>query len=81
MSILVIWLALFKEYSNWEKSFLTNIKQEDIVVLEDINLEKSVKTKLENFSKSKDKVDFVEITDKEFVYVFGQSLNTSLPFS
>lgn len=81
LSALVIWLALFKEYSAWEDRFNKVIDQNRIVLLENTQLKKSVETKLTSFSLSTKKIDFVEITDMEFVYVFAQSLNTSLPLN
>lgn len=79
LSTLLIWFVLVREYKQWEGDFLKDKTDSSFVTLNDENLLKSLNKKLDAFSKSTKKTDFVEITDKEFVYVVGESLNSSLP--
>lgn len=79
MSVLVLWFAIYREYIKWEESFQNSIDKETIVLLSDTKLKDSGTKKLEKFSTSINKIDFVELSDREFTYLVGESLDTSLP--
>lgn len=79
LSGLLVWIVVIREYQAWEKDFESSLEQNRVVNLENESLKNSSRKKLESFSKSTKKVDFVELSDLEFVYVLGESLNSSLP--
>lgn len=81
LSIVLIWFVLIGEYRRWVSSFEANIKQDNIVTLDMMELREGVEKKIEAYSKSSKKTDYIEIKDSEFVYLLAQSLDNSLPLN
>ncbi|MCC7289697.1 hypothetical protein IT417_00365 [bacterium] len=79
LSCLLVWLVLLREYKAWEKDFEEGKDEGSYIVLSDTSLRDNAEKKLLIFSKSNTKVDFVELSDREFLFLIGESLNTSLP--
>lgn len=80
LSTITIFLFLIRDYKGWERSFELGYLSSDFVFLNNESLKTSVEKKIEDFSKSSKKVDFVELTDRETLFLIGESLNESLPF-
>ena len=79
LSVIFLWVIVFREYKNWQEVFERDKFEKDYVTLSNNDIKTSVNSKLKAFSESTKSVDFVEITDREFVYLVGESLNSSLP--
>lgn len=79
LSLIFLWVIVFREYRKWEGAFELERFEKDYITLDNTSIKNTVDEKLKNFAKSNAKVDFVEITDKEFMYLVGESLNKSLP--
>lgn len=79
LSVIFLWVIVFREYKNWQDIFERDKFEKDYITLSNEEIETNINSKLKTFSESTKKVDFVEITDSEFVYLVGESLNASLP--
>jgi hypothetical protein len=81
LSFLLIWFVLVREYNQWEKDFNRDKTEENFVTLQDTKVLESLNKKITVFSNSNLKTDFIEITDREFLYIVGESLNQTLPLN
>lgn len=81
LSFMFIWLIVFREYKSWEQDFELDKFSDAYITLENEILKTSLESKLKKFAESNNKIDFVELTDKEFIYLVGESINSSLPLN
>ena len=79
LSAIGIFFFLFKDYTNWQKTFETNHLSSDYVLSNDESLNKSTDEKILAFSKSTEKTDDIQLIDREVLYLMAKGLNETLP--
>lgn len=79
LSGVVVWFVVFREYGNWEGRFEDSHLSTDFITLDQKVIEDGLNKKVDEYSKSQDNTDFIEVSKEEAMYLVGLGLNDSLP--